>query len=469
MEVDSIEEWEDFKGREEVAVLPVFVCSPGISEAAMQYESSSDNRTDRVPPEANPLQTQNRRHYSSVASSLGPDHISKSSDKYKPKWNRNKHCELQSCCCQKTFFFKTPRSDNFRIIARRNDYVHALGCFLNCFPKVMNNEKICFTIPDEETSEVYNHTTIEELRNFCDEAADFCKEHTNLTSYNCFKYINRFMMLFLYGGIGITVITVMNFLDDMTQIYPLVESGGGSVLLFILICIFHKCINTRTKRLEKSLRKYIDSNRKTLEDKKIRPIPGIYGYWIEFRSMQIGVSPTNQVKINTENAEITLSQQIEPEDKVEIVSIKDEESQPENNSLDIEEEKLNEEEIRIKQELQIEQEIQIKKEKEKISQTLISETVKAWAKNRENLRRNDSSSNSSSSSSEEESYSEDSDKENIPPTLPEEISFKGLKAPAIKPSLSSITDVKSPLSNISKSPKHLLGLRKFPSNSSSSS
>lgn len=335
MEVDSIEEWEDFEGEKEIAVMPLFVCSPGISAAAMQYESSSENRSERVSSNAdNLLKNHNRKHYSSIASSLGPEHYGKPSDQYKPKWRRNKHCEVQSCFCQKTYFFKIPRSDNFRIVARRNDYVHALGCFINCFPKVMNNEKICFTIPDEEISEVYNHTPIEELRNFCDEAADYCKEHTDHTSYVCFKYLNRFLMLFLYGGIAVTVIAVLTFLNDMTQLYFLVGSGGGSVLLFIIMCIFHKCINTRTKRFERSLRKFIEENRKKLEERKVRPIAGMYGYWIEFRVMLPLGNAESKQKINVKNLEAHIGNE-----KRVIEEVKVEEKPEEKDKEDIEEEK----------------------------------------------------------------------------------------------------------------------------------
>jgi hypothetical protein len=335
MEVDSIEEWEDFEGEKEIAVMPLFVCSPGISAAAMQYESSSENRSERVSSNTdNLLKTHNRKHYSSIASSLGPEHYGKPSDQYKPKWRRTKHCEIQSCFCQKTYFFKIPRSDNFRIVARRNDYVHALGCFINCFPKVMNNEKICFTIPDEEISEVYNHTPIEELRNFCDEAADYCKDHTDHTSYVCFKYLNRFMMLFLYGAIAVTVIAVLTFLNDMTQLYFLVGSGGGSLLLFVIICIFHKCINTRTKRFERSLKKFIEENRKKLEERKVRPIAGMYGYWIEFRVMLPLANAESKPKINVEN----LGAHVENE-KRDIEEVKVEEKSEEKDREDIEEEK----------------------------------------------------------------------------------------------------------------------------------
>lgn len=437
MEVDSIEDWEDFRGREELPVLPIFVCSPGISAAAMQYESSSDSKSEQVLPEApNPLQTHNRKHYSSMASSLGPEHYNKPSDQYKPKWRRNKHCELQSCFCQKTYFFKIPRSDNFRIVARRNDYVHAMGCFMNCFPKVLDNEKVCFTIPDEEISEVYNQTTIEELRNFCDEAADYCKEHTKLTNYSCFKYLNRILILLLYGGIALTVIAVLTFLNDMTQIILLLATGSGSVLLFVLIFIFHKCINTRTKRLEVTLKKYIDSKRNNLEEKKVRPIVGMYGYWIEFRIMQTVGSPGTKIKVNVD-IPIRRNNQ---EEKVDVIPIPNiEPSESEKNSVDIEE------------------------EKKENSQIHISDTVKQLTLSLENLRNHDSRPKkiqSNSSSSEEE----DSDKENIPPTQPEEIK---LKVSDKLPPLSPKSGFKSHISNISSSPRLQLRLGSLASNSGS--
>mmetsp|Transcript_12524 Transcript_12524/g.18256 ORF Transcript_12524/g.18256 Transcript_12524/m.18256 type:complete len:237 (+) Transcript_12524:673-1383(+) len=123
-----------------------------------------------------------------------------------------------------------------------------------------------------EDSSLATRVTKDELQTFCDEAAEYCKEeiHAPVCCTRAFYILIIILVLLIVVSILIGVPTIVPFLFIGFAIY---------------YCVFKNAIPCLLQSIQNKLHAFINSKKEQLFSKGIKPLPGPYGTYIQFKSL----------------------------------------------------------------------------------------------------------------------------------------------------------------------------------------